>query len=166
MSQLSNVMPLIDPRQYDRLRAESLALAHASGDPGTSLAELHRNAPDTYPAPIVVRRWRSVFPAFDALMREAEAARAVALMDQTIPIADDQERNAAQAKNAITARWRLAEALAPEIFGTRPAGKSPGDDDLTRLHVLTDAQLAMIARGADPSRLLQHDPAPPPCPPL
>lgn len=167
MSALTNPMPTLDPRAYDPGRAESLALAFASGEPGTSLPELHRAFPETYPAPLIVRRWRSVFPAFDALMREAESARAHALMDATLPIADDSTRGAAHAKNAIAARWRLAEALAPESFGSRGA-KSPGDDGegLGRMHVLSDAQLYRIARGADPRALLENDPAPPTSPPL
>lgn len=166
MSALSNPMPAIDPRAYDPQRAEWIALQFASGEPDTSLSALARAFPDTVPPPLILRRWRSTFPAFDALMREAEAARAHALMDATLPIADDETKNAAQAKNAITARWRLAEALAPETFASRSAKSPDGDARDRLLGSLSDAALMRIIAGADPSALLlENDPAHPPLPP-
>lgn len=159
-------MPLIDPRAYDAKRAEWIALEYATGEPFTGLSDLHRAFPETVPPPVVIRRWRSTFPAFDALMAEAEQARAVALMEATLPIADSVTLNAAQAKNAITARWRLAEALSPETFGARKTEKPPGDDDArTLLGSLTDAALMRIMAGADPRALLQIAPGTPPPPP-
>jgi len=143
-------MPTIDPRAFNWERAEALALRFASGEPETSLSGLHQADPEAYPSPVIVRRWRSVWPAFDALMRECEVARAAALMDATLGIADDVNVPAANAKNAIAVRWRMAESLAPEIFGTRRGSDAPGSmgDARRTLALLTDAELIAIARGA------------------
>jgi hypothetical protein len=166
MSTDDRVLPALDPRAYDPLRGEWIAQRYASGEPGTGLSDLHRADPDAVPSPMVIRRWRSTFPAFDQLMTEAARERAEALVEAALPIADDANRNAAQAKNAIAVRFRMAEALAPEIFGSGAKAKSPGEEDVMRLAGrLTDAQLLRIMAGEDVRAVLLNDTPPPPLPP-
>ena len=159
-------MPTLDPRQYSPAVGEWIALEYASGEPGTELGALHRSCPDRVPAPLIVARWRSVWPAFDALMREAESARARALMAQTVTIADSDARGAAHAKNSIAARWRLAEMLAPDVVVPRGVNAPGGGVTVT----LSDDQLLAIARGVDPLALLGalagEAPGPPTGPPV
>jgi hypothetical protein len=133
---------------YNPSRAQWLAERYASGESGTGLSALAKAYPDTVPSPMVVRRWRVTWPAFDALMVEAEQLRADALMEATVDVADS-DRPAAQARNQIDARRRMAEALSPDRYRAR-------DDKSQRtvMVLLTDAQLMAIARGADPSALL------------
>jgi hypothetical protein len=155
-------LPALDVNAYHPERAQRLALRYATGEPETGLSELHRADPCAYPSPVVVRRWRSVWPAFDALMREAEAARGLALMEATLGIADNPRTQAARAKNAIAVRWRMAEALDPATFGQRRimAGDPNAPLRVGAAVELTDAELAAIARGVDPALLL-GGPAPP-----
>jgi hypothetical protein len=172
MSLDQNMMPVQRAVDYTPGVGQWIALRVASGEPDTSLSALHRFDPERIPAPLIVRRWRQVWPAFDALMVEAEKARAAALMDQTIQIADGPGL-AANAKNGIAARWRLAEALDRERFGPRQSLDVRVDVRVGVAPDLTDAQLAAIARGADPLELLAGDRArlingpgtPPPSPP-
>lgn len=173
MSVDANPRPPLSPREYTPERGEHVAMRYASGEPGTTLAALHRADPDAVPEPLVVRRWRRAWPAFDALMVEAEQARAAAMMEATLDIADG-DRLAASAKNAIAARWRMAEALDPSTFGQRRilAGDAMSPLRIGAAHELTDAELLAIASGRDPSLLLTGaaqaagDAEGPPCPPL
>lgn len=137
-----------DPDVYHAGRARWLVERYASGEPGTTLSALHRSDPGTVPSPLAVRRWRRDFPAFDAAMIEAEAVRADALMEQTLEVGDRADVNAAVSKNGIAARWRMAEALAPDRY------KGRGGVEVTLNVQLTDAQLYAIAAGADPAGLL------------
>lgn len=162
-------MPPYDVRVYTAEVGEWLALRYATGEPDTSLAALHRVDPERVPAPLIVRRWRSVYPAFDSLMREADAARAEAMMDETVSIADDSGKLAANAKNGIAARWRLAESLDPARFGQRRilAGDASAPLRVGAAAELSDAELLAIARGADPLALLGAErQATPPSPPV
>jgi len=95
-----------DSRRYEFQSAAWIAQEHATG---ATLLELHQAHPDNVPSPMVVKRWRREFPAFDLLMIEAEHARADVLVDQTFDIADSDDRTAGAARNSIQARqWAAA----------------------------------------------------------
>ena len=169
MSAFDNPMPFYDARVYSPDVGEWLALRYATGEPDTSLAALHRADPERVPAPLIVRRWRSVYPAFDGLMVEADRARAEAMMDETVSIADDGSKLAANAKNGIAARWRMAESLDPARYGQRRilAGDASAPLRVGAAAELSDADLLAIARGADPVALLGGGAAKtPPAPPV
>lgn len=172
MSIDSAPMPPLDVRAYDATRAEWIALRYASGEPGTSLRALHLADPAAVPEPLIIARWRKTWPAFAAVMVEADEARAAAMMDETVEIADDSSKLAANAKNGIAARWRMAEALAPGMFGQRRilAGDANAPLRIGQASELSDADLMAIARGADPTLLLAGgagtSPAPPTSPPV
>lgn len=102
------------PIEYSYPLAEWIASEHASGD---SIAQLCRAHADTIPGPLVIRRWRRDYPAFDLIMREAEKARAEILADETIAIADDEGRIPAQARLAVSSRQWLAGRLDRDRYG-------------------------------------------------
>ena len=134
---------LKDVREFSVEAAEFIALAVARGE---SIRDLHENCEDLVPSPLVVNRWRKQYPAFDAVMREAEEAKAQTLADEVIKIADDEERQAAQAGNAIKARQWLAGKLA-EKWGTAPVQQA-APVNITNMVTLTDEQLRAIAGSA------------------
>ena len=111
---------------------------------GSSLHELHEAYPDVVPNPIIVKRWRERIVAFDMLMGEVEAAKAERLADETIIIADDPDRQAAQANNAIKSRQWLASKLNERYGSTVEKGKG---SELNLNVILTDSQLMQIAAG-------------------
>jgi hypothetical protein len=136
-------MPAIE---YSFNLAEWIAREHACG---ASLATLHAQHSDRVPNPIIVKRWRREFPAFDLLMIEAEHARADCLVDETLGIADDTSRNAAAAGNAIRARQWLAERLNRKLYGRTvsvdvPADGGHGESDDESAY--TDEELQAIIR--------------------
>jgi len=134
---------LKDVREFSVEAAEFIALSVARGE---SIRDLHESCEDLVPSPLVVNRWRKQYPAFDAVMREAEEAKAQTLADEVIKIADDEERQAAQAGNAIKARQWLAGKLA-EKWGTAPVAQQPAVS-ITNMVSLTDEQLRVIAGSA------------------
>lgn len=134
---------LKDVREFSVEAAEFIALAVARGE---SIRDLHENCEELVPSPLVVNRWRKQYPAFDAVMREAEEAKAQTLADEVIKIADDEDRQAAQAGNAIKARQWLAGKLA-EKWGTAPVAQ-PAAVNITNMVQLTDDQLKAIAGSA------------------
>jgi len=121
-------------REFSEGSAEFIVLEAARG---ASLAELHECHPELVPNPIVVNRWRRAVPQFDLLMKEAELAAADRMVWETIRIADDAERNAAQAKNAISARqWlagKLADTFKQQSLLTVTAGKRLSDEELMQI---------------------------------
>lgn len=126
---------LRDVRVYDERHACWIAEQYAGearSEKGKllSLRQLHEADPANIPGPLVIQRWMRESVRFRVAMREAERARARELVEECIDIADDTKRTAAQARNAIDARFRLAEAFDRETFA--PSAKQtafPGDDD-------------------------------------
>ncbi len=107
------------PTVYQDGIANWIAGRYASGEPETSLADLHRADPEHIPAPLFIRRWRKERPAFDALMIEAEQCRAEALFDQCLSVADDPQLVAASARVATDVRFRMAESLDSGRYGKK-----------------------------------------------
>jgi cell pole-organizing protein PopZ len=143
MSVNERAVLLKDVREFSVEAAEFIALAVARGE---SIRDLHENCEEMVPSPLVVNRWRKQYPAFDAVMREAEEAKAQTLADEVIKIADDEERQAAQAGNAIKARQWLAGKLA-EKWGTAPV-QAQAPVNITNMVTLSDEQLLAIAGSA------------------
>jgi hypothetical protein len=139
-----------------------IAEAYASGDAGTTLRELHLSAPERVPGPLVLARWRSAWPAFGALMDEAERVRAASLMEATLPLADAPGVMAASAKNQIAARWRMAECLDPDRFGQRRTLAVEAGAGMGGGVRITDAQLLAIIQGQDARLVLDVPPTAPP----
>lgn len=133
---------------YTREVAEALAEEYSMGE--STLKQIHQSNPHDVPPPMVVERWRVEKPVFDALMREAERARAMVLMEDTIPIAGNVNVNAAVTKNMIAARFRNAEVLDRARMG--PSRTLLGDASQPFLvgAVPTRAELLAIARNAVP----------------
>ena len=137
--------------------AEQLAEEYSFGR--SSLLQLHESDPYNIPPPMVIRRWRDEKPTFDALMGEAERARAMVLAESTIELADDVTVLAAITKNRITARLRNAEILDRDRMGVRGSGAAdrvggPGNAVLTRAQLIAIAMgkvgvLTLDAPGAD-----------------
>lgn len=142
MSVDTNMIFLADAADFDFGKAEFIALEVAMG---ASVAELHELHSDRIPSPIVVNRWRERYPAFDLLMLEAERAKAEKLADETVRIADDEDRHAAQAANGIKSRQWLAAKLS-ERFGSTARGG--GEVHIHNTVNLTDEQLLQIAGSA------------------
>ena len=120
-----NDNPLIvtDPREYVFSTAAWIAQEHAKGD---TLLTLHNLHPDTVPEPLMVRRWRREFPAFDLLMIEAEHARADVMVDDTLTIADSDDRTAGSARNSIQARqWAAARLNRERYAANKPVEAIP-----------------------------------------
>jgi len=134
---------LKDVREFSVEAAEFIALSVARGE---AIKDLHEACGGLVPSPLVVNRWRKQYPAFDAVMREAEEAKAQSLADEVIKIADDEELQAAQASNAIKARQWLAGKLA-EKWGTAPVAQQ-GPVNITNFVTLSDEQLLAIAGSA------------------
>lgn len=137
---------LKDIREFDPHVAEFIALEVAKG---ASVSELHEEFEDRVPSPIIVNRWRKQVPQFDLVMREAEECKAQALADQVVRIADDEDRQAAQAANAIKARQWLASKLS-EQFTAVPKPTGP-QVVINNGLALSDEQLMQIAAGAVPA---------------
>src|SRR5687768_6230714 len=96
-----------DPRQYDPTIGEWIAERFAEG---STLASLHRAHPGAIPAPLYVRRWRAEVPAFDALMCEAERARAEVLVEEALAASHDPDIDAATARVRASTALKVAEA--------------------------------------------------------
>lgn len=134
---------LRDVKQFDTGAAEFIVLEVARG---ASVRELHEAHEDIVPNPIVVNRWRKQYPAFDMVMREAEEAAAQQMAYEVLRIADDGERQAAQARNAMEARKWLAGTLSERFSGRSQGGGSHGVTINADVR-LTDEQLMQIAAG-------------------
>ena len=147
LSGMDNTFLVRDPREYDFQMASWIAQEHSQGD---TLLALHQSHPDIVPAPMTVKRWRREFPAFDLLMIEAEHARADVLVDQTLDIADSDDRTAGAARNSIQARQWQASRLNQARYGTKSTSDSTITHDGTvkheQLSVYTDDDLQAIIR--------------------
>ena len=138
-----------DAKEFTPEAAECIVLEVAKG---TSVAELHEAYDDVVPNPIVVNRWRRNYPAFDQVMKEAEEAAADAMAFEVLRLADDEGKQAAQARNGMEARKWLAGKLS-ERFGKDSGGQRGVGGGIT-INVgerLTDGQLQQIASGALPA---------------
>jgi len=135
-----------DVAEFTPEAAEFIVLEVAKG---ASVRELHEAYEDRVPNPIVVNRWRKNYPAFDQVMKEAEAACADSMAYEVVRIADDDSRQSAQARNAIEARkW-----LAGQLDGRFKSGGGHGGHGGVTINVgerLTDEQLEQIAAGGLP----------------
>jgi hypothetical protein len=141
MSVNESMIFLADVQDFSPGVGEFIALEVARG---AGLAELHELHPDRVPNPIVVNRWRKRYPAFDVLMGEAELAAAQKLAWEVVELADDEDRQAAQVRNAMDARKWLAGKLS-ESFGGGKAGPTVViNNNGARL---SDEQLMQIAQG-------------------
>jgi hypothetical protein len=110
---------VLAPRNLGRFTPEAGEAVARLFALGHSLREIWQSSPDQYPEPMFVTRWRREYPAFDALMREAEAARAVDLAEAAIKMADDPGVSPARARVAVSARQWYAEKLDPKRMGAR-----------------------------------------------
>ncbi len=117
---------------------------------GSSVAELHEAYEDIVPNPIVVNRWRKAIPAFDLVMKEAEEAAAEEMAYKVVRIADDEELQAAQARNGMESRKWLAGQLSSR-FGAKGGGGVSGGLTINLGQRLTDEQLMEIAQGGLPA---------------
>lgn len=139
---------------YEPERAEEIARMYAGrarGERGEllSLTRLWQSDPSFVPEPFVILRWRETIPRFRLLMEEAERCRAVVLLEECVDIADDTGRLAAQARNAMDARMKIAERFDSRRFGT--GGRTDGapiDNTPEALAGMTTAQLMAVAQGA------------------
>jgi hypothetical protein len=124
----------VDIREYDEERGRWILAEYggrARNDKGRlmTLQELHDSDPGNIPEPGIILRWARENIRFRAALREAERARARVLVEETIEIADDTTRSAAHARNAIDARFRLAEAFDRAMFAP-PSGGGLARDPL------------------------------------
>jgi hypothetical protein len=146
MSENQALVILKDIREFDVGHAEFIVLEVASG---ASVKELHECHPEMVPSPLIVNRWRRDVPAFDLVMREAEQAKAEGLADDVVRISDDEEIQAAQARNRMESRKWLAGKLS-EQFDARNGAAGVGGGSGVRVELgvrLTDEQLMQIAAG-------------------
>jgi len=127
--------------KYNFEIAQWIAIEHASGD---SLKELHNSHPEIVPNPLILRRWRRDFPAFDLIMTEAECARAEILADQTIMIADDPDYDPKRAGQAIRARQWLASRLDRSRYGDSQSAQVAPIGEAESIY--SDEQLQSIIR--------------------
>ena len=131
--------------EYEYKRAEWIACEYAGGATLRELSNLH---PDVVPSPLVLARWRKLYPAFDLLMREASNAKAQVLADETIALSDDRVNNAAQTANSIRARQWLAARLDRDTYGDAKQVTLTQGASNEGLATYTDAELQAIIAGA------------------
>jgi hypothetical protein len=137
-----------NPREYDQQRAAWIAEQYAAG---ATLRELYECHSDKVPPPMVIYRWRRMFPVFDQLMCEAAAARAEHLVEEQLAQADDPgDLTAAENRNRIEARRWTAARLDRGRWGStqQVALDVTGQIEHRHVHGLSDAQLQAIALGA------------------
>lgn len=84
---------------------------------------LHDAWPDRVPPPAVVKAWRGQYPAFGALMKQADELRAEKAMEETVFLADHSPLAAPRVALQIAARQRLAESL--DSARWKPGAASP-----------------------------------------
>lgn len=140
--------------EYTEERGIELARAYAGearDEDGRlmSLSRLHAADAGWFPPPWVIINWRETIPRFRLLMEQAERTRAFVLMEECIEIADDTKRLAAQARNAMDARQRMAEAIDRRRFGK---GGEAGEGSVEQgtpdaIAGVSDAQLLEVAKG-------------------
>lgn len=95
---------------YTPSLGEFIATEYVTCDVG-GLWGLHGALPDRVPPPAVVRGWCRQFPAFGALMKQADELRAERAMEQTVYLADHSPLAAPRVALQIATRQRLAESL-------------------------------------------------------
>jgi hypothetical protein len=142
-----------DRDEYTEERAIELARAYAGesrDDSGRlmSLSALHRADPSWFPPPWVIINWRETVPRFRLLMEQAERTRAFVMMEECIELADDTTRQAAQVRNSMDARFRLAEVMDRRRIGkgSDAAGAVTDESSPDALAALPTEQLMAIAR--------------------
>ena len=129
------------------INREAVELIVLEVSKGTSVRELHECYEDVVPNPIVVNRWRRQYPAFDLLMQEAETAAAESLAFEILKIADDEDRQSAQARNAIDARKWLA-GIMDKRFSSGGGAKAGNSITINAGEHISDEKLMEIAAGA------------------
>lgn len=162
-----NTALIANPAEYSFPVAEWIALEHAAGD---SLKALHQAHPDTVPNPLVIKRWRRDYPAFEIMMREAEQARAEVLADETISIADNPRIKSARAGHQIRARQWLASKLDKDKYGNHQSVTTTATGETDGEAVYSDDELQAIIRAGmkansidgEASRIENADPGTPP----
>jgi hypothetical protein len=134
-----------DPSEYTPEKGLKIAELFAAN---LSISEICEANFDWLPSPLFVRRWRKMYPAFDALMVEAGECRAELLVEENREISGEEGRQAAVSRNMMAANDRLAEALDPQTYGKGARLGETGVQGETRaLVTLTDDQLLRIAAG-------------------
>ena len=136
--------------------SEWIAGRYASGEPETSLAALHRADPERIPAPLIIRRWRQTWPAFDALMIEAAQCRAEALFEECLPIADDHERVAASARVATDVRYGKRVELSARLSWDQVVAQSL---EAVRVDAIEHDSGEEVGRAKDSDGVCTIDPA-------
>jgi hypothetical protein len=145
MGQIQTFNPeTIPTEQYSPEKGRFIAEAYADG---SSVKEICECSGGWLPSMLIVRRWRSMYPAFDALMAEAAACRAENYVEDIVKIADDDSRQASHNRNSITAREKLAGWMAPRLYGQGGRQEEAARGDAVPVYALTDDQLLIIAAG-------------------
>ena len=110
-----------------------------------ALRDICADYPDYLPGMLYVRRWRVMYPAFDALMQEAQGCRAENMAEDILEIADDGTRQSSHNRNRMLAREKVAGWISPAVYGSGSQVK--GDDTGRPVHEMKDAELLAIASG-------------------
>ena len=143
MNQSMTICPDVVPAdQYTQEKGRYIAELFADGE---SLKSICEHSEGWLPAMLYVKRWRVMFPAFDALMSEAAACRAENMAEEILTISDDSTAQAAHNRNRMAAREKLAGWMAPASYGDRRAADKATDTDSAPVYVLTDEQLLAIS---------------------
>ncbi len=151
----------IPAREYNDEKGRFVAEQFADGETFRNLSSCF---PEYLPPAMYIKQWRTEWPGFDALMRLAESALADVKLAECLVIADDTDRQAAQAANAIKVRQTQAAALDSQVYGNKRIIAGDKDNPLLvgKVQDLSDNELMRIARGA----LVEIEPQGPPTPPL
>lgn len=67
----------------------------------------------------IIARWRESNPEFDKEYKAAQLEACHELLDETLPIADDQEEDAQSRKVRIWARHELIKRKRPDVFSDK-----------------------------------------------
>lgn len=137
------------PDQYTADKGAYIAEEFASGE---SLKVICEDSDNWLPSMLIVKRWRRMFPAFDAMMIEAAECRAENHAEAMLIAAKDTNLQAAQARNQMTAHEKLAGWMSPSAYGDRKQ-QDPAASDTAPVFMLTDEQLLAIAAGKMPAAI-------------
>ena len=133
----------ISPETYTREKADFIADEFSRGVP---VGQLCREYPDFLPGPMIVKRWRASYPAFDMLMKEAGEVRAEELIESTRETARDPDLQAAQARNIIAVDEKLAGYLDRKTYGSGGA-QSVAQVGSVPVYLMSDDELLALASG-------------------
>ena len=134
----------ISPETYTREKADFIADEFSRGVP---VGQLCREYPDFLPGPMIVKRWRASYPAFDMLMKEAGEVRAEELIESTRDTARDPDLQAAQARNIIAVDEKLAGYLDRRTYGTGGAQSTVNQVGSVPVYLMSDDELLALASG-------------------